>query len=71
MTEPYTPTTESIRRDYAEHRKDCMHSPSYEQSRRFREGGNGEGEFDRWYIQEIERAEYSGYERAVREGLHR
>lgn len=28
-------------------------------------------EFDRWYVQEIEKAEYSGYLRAVREGLHR
>jgi hypothetical protein len=62
MAEPYTPTTESIRRDYAEHRKDCMHSPSYEQSRRFREDGSGEGEFDRWFASEIEKAEQRGRE---------
>lgn len=61
----FTPSTEQVRRDYAEHRKDCMHSPSYEQARRFRESGYGEGEFDRWFASEIAKAEYRGYEKGV------
>lgn len=57
MTEPYTPTTEEIKERWVHF-----------------DGGpeaTDSAEFDRWYVQEIERAEYSGYERAVREGLHR
>lgn len=55
-TEPYTPTTEAVRERYS------MQEPVQEILR---------AEFDRWFLQEIERAEYSGYLRAVREGLHR
>lgn len=58
MTEPYIPTTEEVRMAYVgepEHWLDDKVA----------------AEFDRWFLQEIEKAEYSGYLRAVREGLHR
>lgn len=62
MTEPYTPTTEEVREFYQ------SSEDGLDFKRRFFERG---AEFDRWFLQEIEKAEYSGYLRAVREGLHR
>lgn len=59
MTDGYMPTTEEIRDSYA---ADIAHLGTYSEKAKA---------FDRWYIQEIEKAEYSGYLRAVREGLHR
>lgn len=55
MTEPYTPTTDEVRHKWAFEEGDVYESAA---------------EFDRRFLQEIERAEYSGYLRAVREGLH-
>lgn len=62
MTEPYTPTTDQVREKYAFQVLTTTDSFTREANR---------AEFDRWFLQEIERAEYSGYLRAVREGLHR
>lgn len=59
MTDEYTPTTKSVRKGYAA-RFSILSSRKA-----------AEEEFDRWFLQEIERAEYSGYLRAIREGLHR
>lgn len=60
-TEPYTPTTEEIRNAFVQTSVWLPGTP-------FSKYGEF---FDRWYVQEIEKAEYSGYLRAVREGLHR
>lgn len=51
-TEPYTSTTEEVRHKWAFEEGDVYESAA---------------EFDRWFLQEIEKAEYSGYLRAVRE----
>ena len=54
MTEPYTPTTEEVRAAYIgvpEHYLDASIG----------------AEFDRWFIRQIEAAEYSGYLRAVQD----
>lgn len=62
MTTDYTPETGAIREAYLMWCADM--------DIEF-DGSKCGSEFDRWYVQEIERAEYSGYLRAVREGLHR
>lgn len=62
MTEPYTPETGAIREAYL--------LWCFEADADF-DGAECRAEFDRWFIREIEKAEYSGYLRAVREGLHR
>lgn len=61
VTEPYIPTTAKIREAYIGSQYDCMGIVRKA----------SEASFDRWYVQEIEKAEYSGYLRAVQEGLHR
>lgn len=60
-TEPYTPTTDDVRTVWT------LWKGRYSRMRPH----ESDAEFDRWYVQEIEKAEYSGYLRAVREGLHR
>lgn len=65
MTEPYTPTTEEVRTYFVRGQNNYRYGVYDEAD--VRVGAM----FDRWYVQEIEKAEYSGYLRAVREGLHR
>lgn len=58
MTEPYTPTTRHVRSGYATI-NDWNGIPFQSTDRC--------AEFDRWFIREIEAAEYSGYLRAKEE----
>lgn len=58
MTEPYTPTTEQVREWYSRGRGGSYYSAI---ERGFVRSTD---EFDRWFIREIEAAEYSGYLRA-------
>lgn len=66
--EPYTPDTAEIRAAWLDSHRVDAEGGGFEREGRPRERIR---EFDRWFLQEIERAEYSGYLRAVREGLHR
>ena len=60
MTEPYTPETGAIREAY---RMWCADMDvRFDADRCF-------AEFDRWFIREIEAAEYSGYLRAKEEAI--
>lgn len=62
MSEPYTPTTETVYFAYLENKFAAKGIP-YDD----REDRVTRAEFDRWFIREIEAAEYSGYLRAVQD----